>query len=70
MSPIARETIDMITLLPEQEQILINELVKRIFISIDPEYTKLTAEELENLKQAEKDIEDGNIVSHNDINWD
>lgn len=70
MSPIAKETIDMISLLPEQEQKLINELVKRVFIALDPDYTKLTAEEQSKLLKAEEDIKNGDIVDHNDINWD
>lgn len=69
MSPIAKETINMIELLPETEQVLINEMVKRIFIAWDSDYTKVTPVEAEALEQAEKEIESGEIVSHNSINW-
>ena len=59
----------MIELLPETEQSLINEMVKRIFIAWDPDYTKLTPEEYRSLQKAEAEIEAGELVSHNEINW-
>lgn len=45
MSELARNTAHMLDMLPEQEQALAFEMVKRIVLAWDPDYTKLTKEE-------------------------
>ena len=70
MTAIALDTMRMMELLPETEQQLINEMVKRFFVAWDPDFTKLTPEERRDLELAELEADAGEIVSHEEINWD
>ena len=66
MTTINARTISMLEMLPEQEQALAFELIKRIVLAWDPDYTKLTPDERIRLEAAET----GEYVNAKDINWD
>ena len=70
MSALTKETIDMMEMLPESEQSLINEFVKRVVLAWDPDYTKVTPREAADMKRAEEEFVRGETVSHEDIDWD
>ncbi len=59
-------TLSMLEMLPEQEQTLAMELVKRLVLAWDPDYTKLTPQELTALEEAEN----GEYIDAEDIDWD
>ena len=42
----------------------------RIVLAWDPDFTKLTPDEAERLRQAEEEVERGEVVSDSDIDWD
>lgn len=65
MSKTIEATINILEMLPEQEQNLAFELIKRIALAWDPDYTKLTPTELLRLEAAEK----GEYINAKDINW-
>ena len=67
MSERTMEIAKMIDMLPEQDQTLAFELIKKLVLAWDPDYTKLTAKEKAELEEAEKDPE---TVSFADIDWD
>lgn len=69
MSPVTKQIIEMIDMLPEQEQKLAFEFIKRMVLAWDSDFTKLTPIEREKLVRAEKEIADGDIVDHFDIDW-
>lgn len=46
-----------------------SEIVKKIVLAWDPDFTKLTDGEKKSLEIAEKEIENGETVSDNEINW-
>lgn len=69
MSPVTKQIIEMIDMLPEQEQKLAFEFIKRMVLAWDSDFTKLTPIERERLARAEKEIADGDIVNHSDIDW-
>lgn len=66
MSENIKKTIDMLELLPETEQNLAYEFIKRLVKAWDPDYTKLTPSEEKNLKEAMN----GEFISSNEIDWD
>lgn len=66
MSENVKKTIDMLELLPEAEQNLAYEFIKRLVKAWDPDYTKLTPSEEKNLKEAMN----GEFISSNEIDWD
>jgi len=57
-------------MLPESEQELVNEFVKRIVLAWDPDYTKLTSSEKERLEEAKRNIENGEYMDDEEIKWD
>ena len=65
----ASRVTEMLELLPESEQDLAYELIKRLVLAWDPDYTKLTPAERERLEVAERDFINGATISHDDINW-
>lgn len=60
------QTVTMLEMLPEQEQDLALELVKRLVLAWDPDYTKLTPSERARLEEAEN----GEYINAKDIVWD
>ena len=70
MSELAMKTATMLNYLPQEEQKLAYELMRRIVLAWDPDFTKLTPDEAERLRQAEEEVERGEVVSDSDIDWD
>ena len=69
MSTISKQIIDMIDMLPEQEQQLAFEFIKRMVLAWDSDFTKLTPYERERLNTADKEIMKNEIVDHSSIDW-
>lgn len=55
MSAATSEICAMIEMLPEQEQELAKEFIKRMVLAWDPDFTKVTEEEGQRIKEAEED---------------
>lgn len=70
MNAITKELIDLMEILPENEQFFALEFVKKLVLAWDPDFTKLTPAEKAELEKAQKEIENGDTVSHECINWD
>ena len=66
MTAQVKEVADMLEMLPEQEQNLAVELVKRIVLAWDSDFTKLTPKEAEELEEARN----GEFIDEDDIDWD
>lgn len=70
MAPIAQQIADLVDMLPEPDQVLAFELVKKLVLAWDPDFTKLTPAEREKLDQAAAEMEAGDYVPHSAVNWD
>lgn len=70
MPPIAQQVADMVRLLPDDDQALAYEIVKKLVLAWDPDFTKLTPGERAELEQAEAEYARGETVPHSAINWD
>ena len=57
----------MFDMLPENDQNLAFELIRKLVLAWDPDFTKLTPQERKELEEAENDTE---YIAHNAINWD
>jgi len=66
----SKEISVLIDILPENEQDLAYEFIKRMVLAWDSDFTKLTAAERKRLEEAEQDFIAGNTVSHDNIDWD
>lgn len=65
-----REAVKLMEILPESDQDFALAFIKKLVLAWDPDFTKLTTAERAELEAARKEIENGETVSHDDINWD
>lgn len=65
MSPKAKEISDMVAMLPDAEQDLAYEMVKRLVLAWDPDFTKATPAERKHMKEAEK----SGFVPEDEVDW-
>lgn len=65
-----KQVIDLMEILPESEQNFALEFVKKLVLAWDPDFTKVTPLERAELEQAMKEIENGDTIPHEAINWD
>lgn len=70
MSTATKQAIDLMELLPESEQNFALEFIKKLVIAWDSDFTKVTPTERAELERAQREIENGETVSHDAINWD
>ena len=70
MGNTAQAIASMVDILPENDQNLAYELVKKLVLAWDPDFTKVTQEEAKQLEEAERNFTNGDTVSMDDINWD
>ena len=66
MSPKTKQMIELYEMLPEQEQELAFETIKRFVLAWDPDFTKVTPEERRRIDEAEA----SGFVSDDEIDWD
>lgn len=65
MSPVREQLNEMIECLPESEQILVLEIVKRFLPG-----EAASQEDLADIQAARAEYQNGETVSHDAINWD
>lgn len=70
MSTTTQKAIELMEILPENEQNFALEFIKKLVLAWDPDFTKLTLSEKAGLEEAVKEIENGEIIAHEAINWD
>lgn len=66
MSVVAMNIAKMIDMLPENDQYLAQEIIKKLVLAWDPDFTKVTEEEALQIKQAEE----SGFISEKEIDWD
>ena len=70
MTAITQNIVTMIDMLPENEQKFACEVIKKLFLAWDADFTKLTPAEAEELKIAKKQIQNGEYFDDDEIDWD
>ncbi len=70
MAPLAQQIADMVDMLPETDQALAFELVKKLVLAWDPDYTKLTPAEKAELEKAAAEMEAGDYVADSAEIWE
>ena len=65
-----QEILTMYNALPEAEQGLAYELLRRLVLAWDPDFTNLTPIEYARMEEAESDLKSGRTVRMEDIDWD
>ena len=69
MSALVNKISNMLDMLPESDQHLAYEIVKKMVLAWDSDFTKLTPAERKSLDAAELDFQTVNTVKHEEINW-
>lgn len=64
-----QEILTMYNTLPEAEHGLAYELLRRLVLAWDPDFTKLTPSERADLEESERDLKEGRTVRMEDIDW-
>ena len=70
MSTTAQQAAAMIDMLPESDQLLAFELIKKLVLAWDPDFTKVTPQEAAELAEAERNFAAGDYVTDSDIDWE
>lgn len=70
MAPIAQQIADMVNMLPEKDQALAFELVKKLVLAWDPDFSKVTPAEKTEIDKAAAELEAGDYVTDQAVNWD
>ena len=52
-----------------EDQNLVLQIIKKLMLAWDPDYTKLKSSERKVLEEAERDFENGNVVNESDEIW-
>ena len=69
MTAKTQKIVEMIDMLPETEQNLVFELIKRIVIAWDADFSKVTPDERREIDEGDDDIKNGRTVGYDDIDW-
>ena len=69
MTQVVQESVRMLEMLPESEQELASQLIKRLVLAWDPDFTKLTPEERKRLEAAEARRDSGEYGKDSDMEW-
>ena len=67
MSERTKEMFQLVDMLPESEQNFISEMIKRVVLAWDPDFTKVTDSERQRMEQAEQELKNGEYVNHEDV---
>lgn len=66
MSGIVKNAAKMMEVLPDEDQRFAYEFIKKLVLAWDPDFTRVTAEEREEIAEAEK----SGFIDEDQINWD
>ena len=70
MAPVAQQIAQMVDMLPAADQALALELVRKLVLAWDPDYTRATPSEDAAMEQAVRELKTGDYLTDKDINWD
>ena len=70
MSAITKDIISMIDMLPENEQRFACEVMKKLFLAWDADFSKLTPAEAAELETARKQVQNCEYYDDAEIDWD
>ncbi len=69
MTSITKQIVEMLDMLPESEKQLACEVLKRLVLAWDPDFSKITPAEQKRLNEGEEEFTKGELIDHQDIKW-
>jgi len=70
MTAEVQKIVSMLDMLPLKEQEFACEVVRKLIIAWDPDFTKLTPKEKADLELAHEQFEKGETVNFSDVDWE
>jgi len=70
MSAMTKQMVYLLDMLPEQEQSFACEMLRKLVLAWDPDFTKLTPDEAKRLEIGRKQLEHGEYCRDDEIDWD
>lgn len=70
MAPISQQVAQMVDILPDADQKLALAMVEKLVLAWDPDFTKVTPSEKVAIEQAVRELDAGEYVAHDEIDWD
>lgn len=67
MSERVKEMFQLVDMLPETEQDFISEMIRRVDLAWDPDFTKTTEAERKRMELAQKELENSETLTHEDV---
>ena len=67
MSSLTAQTIDLVQMLPDEELVTVNSLLKMLVRSWDSDFTKVTPKEKEHLEKIEEAMDSGEYYSEEEV---
>ena len=64
--PVSQQVAQFVDMLPDDEQLFALELVKRLVLAWDPDFTKVTPNEAASIEAGRLEIERGEYVTYDD----
>ena len=61
------QTAELLDILPDEDVSIVNDLIKKLVIAWDPDFTKVTARERELLEKIDSEMKNGDYVSEEDF---
>ena len=69
MAPISQQIANMVDMLPESDQILALELMRKLVLAWDPDFTKTTPGEAMAINRSAAEMAAGDYLTDSAINW-
>ena len=70
MAPIAQRIAQMVDILPNADQELALAMVEKLVLAWDPDFTRVTPGEKAAIEQAVRELDAGEYVTQDEIDWD
>ncbi len=61
------QTAELLDILPDEDVLIVNELIKKLVKAWDPDYTKVTAKEKKILDKSDNEMKNGDYISEEDF---
>lgn len=70
MTSATQQIVDMLGMLPKEEQDFACEMLKKIVLAWDPDFTKLTPDEAKRFEIGKRQLANGEFYRDSEIDWD
>lgn len=67
MTKTAQNVLEIMDILPEEEQVFLYQMAKRLVLAWDPDYTKVTPKERADMEEAERELERGECCTMEEL---